>query len=61
MLVKFIISELKDRKVEIATKLNQMINLPFISEDKEQVLAEKVVDKFIIIVEDILSKDEKKA
>tara|TARA_Y100001973_G_C5097846_1_gene281022 strand:+ start:503 stop:688 length:186 start_codon:yes stop_codon:yes gene_type:complete len=61
MLVKLIVSELKDRKVEIATKLNQMINLPFISEDKEQVLAEKVVDKFIIIIEDIFSKDAKKA
>ena len=61
MLVKLIVSELKDRKVEIATKLNQMINLPFISEDKDQVLAEKVVDKFIIIIEDIFSKDAKKA
>ena len=61
MFVKMIITALKDKKVEIATQLNQRINLPFVSEEKEQVLAEKVVDAFIDIIEGILSKDAKKA
>ena len=60
MLVKMIISALQDKKVEIATQLNKKINLPFVSEDKEQVLAEKVVDVFIDIIEGILNKDAKK-
>ena len=60
MLVKMIISALQDKKVEIATQLNKKINLPFVSEDKEQVLAEKVVDAFIDIIEGILDKDAKK-
>lgn len=56
MLVSMVINALKDKKVEIATKLNKKINLPFVSEEKEQVLAEKVVDAFIDIVEGILKK-----
>lgn len=47
---------LKDKKTEIATSLNKKINLPFVSEEKEQVLAEKVVDALIDIVEGVLSK-----
>jgi hypothetical protein len=56
MLVKMIVSALKDKKVEIATELNSKINLPFVSEEKEQVLAEKVVDALIDIIEGILNK-----
>ena len=56
MLVKMIVSALKDKKVEIATELNSKINLPFVSEDKEQVLAERVVDALIDIIEGILNK-----
>lgn len=56
MLVKMIVSALQDKKVEIATELNQRINLPFVSEEKEQVLAEKVVDALIDIIEGILNK-----
>jgi|TARA_B100001939_G_scaffold161645_1_gene139438 hypothetical protein len=56
MLVKMIVSALQEKKVEIATELNKRINLPFVSEDKEQVLAEKVVDALIDIIEGILNK-----
>ena len=56
MLVKMIVSALQEKKVEIATELNQRINLPFVSEEKEQVLAEKVVDALIDIIEGILNK-----
>ena len=51
-----IVSALQEKKVEIATELNQRINLPFVSEEKEQVLAEKVVDALIDIIEGILNK-----
>ena len=51
-----IVLSLKDKKTEIATSLNAKINLPFVSEEKEQVLAEKVVDALIDIIEGVLSK-----
>tara|TARA_R100001443_G_C3360322_1_gene178912 strand:+ start:76 stop:255 length:180 start_codon:yes stop_codon:yes gene_type:complete len=56
MLVNMVVMSLKDKKTEIATSLNKKINLPFVSEEKEQVLAEKVVDALIDIVEGVLSK-----
>tara|TARA_R100000664_G_scaffold29136_1_gene40805 strand:+ start:85 stop:264 length:180 start_codon:yes stop_codon:yes gene_type:complete len=56
MLVDMVVLSLKDKKTEIATSLNKKINLPFVSEEKEQVLAEKVVDALIDIVEGVLSK-----
>ncbi len=56
MLVKMIVSALQEKKVEIATELNKRINLPFVSEEREQVLAEKVVDALIDIIEGILNK-----
>lgn len=34
----------------LATKLNEKINIPFVSEDKEQILFEKVMD----VVTDVL-------
>lgn len=55
-----IVSALQDKKVEIATQLNKKINLPFVSEEKEQVLAEKVVDALIDIIEGILNKEDAK-
>ena len=60
MLVKMIVSALQDKKVEIATQLNKKIYLPFVSEEKEQVLAEKVVDALIDIIEGILNKEDAK-
>ena len=56
MLVDMVVLSLKDKKTEIATSLNKKINLPFVSEEKEQVLAEKVVDALIDIIEGVLSK-----
>ena len=47
---------LKDKKKEIATELNKRINLPFVSEEKEQILAEKVVDVLIDIIAGVLTK-----
>ena len=56
MLVDMVVLSLKNKKTEIATSLNAKINLPFVSEEKEQVLAEKVVDALIDIIEGVLSK-----
>ena len=38
----------------IATKINQKIDIPFVSEDKEQVFFEKCVDVVTDIVENII-------
>ncbi len=32
---------------QVATKINEKIDIPFVSEDKEQIFFEKVVDVFI--------------
>lgn len=56
MLINMLTGSLKDKKKEIATELNKRINLPFVSEEKEQILAEKVVDVLIDIIAGVLTK-----
>ena len=43
-----------ERKEQIATKINQKIDIPFVSEDKEQVFFEKCVDVVTDLIEGLL-------
>ena len=38
---------------EIATKINEKINIPFVSEEKEQLLFEKIVDVVTDLMEGV--------
>lgn len=40
----------------IATKINEKIDIPFVSEDKEQIFFEKVVDVVTDVIEGIFKK-----
>lgn len=56
MLVGLVISSLKDRKEEICTELNNMINVPMVSEKKEQACIESIFDAVVQVLEKVLSK-----
>jgi hypothetical protein len=56
MLVALVISSLKDRKTEICTELNNMINVPMVSEKKEQACIESIFDAVIQVLTKVLSK-----
>jgi len=56
MLVGLVISSLKDRKEEICTELNNMINVPMVSEKKEQACIESIFDAVIQVLEKVLAK-----
>tara|TARA_B100001094_G_scaffold279751_1_gene290102 strand:- start:519 stop:692 length:174 start_codon:yes stop_codon:yes gene_type:complete len=56
MLVSLVISSLKDRKKEICTELNDMINVPMVSEKKEQACIESIFDAVIEVLTKVLSK-----
>ena len=56
MLVGLVISSLKDRKKEICTELNDMINVPMVSEKKEQACIESIFDAVVQVLEKVLSK-----
>ena len=56
MLVALVISSLKDRKTEICTELNNMINVPMVSEKKEQACIESIFDAVVQVLEKVLSK-----
>jgi|TARA_R100001460_G_scaffold37572_4_gene71920 hypothetical protein len=43
-------------KEKIATKINKKIDIPFVSEEKEQLFFEKIVDLVTDIVEGIVKK-----
>ena len=43
----------KEMEVEIATAINKKIDIPFVSEEKEQVFFEKVVDVVTDLLEGI--------
>ena len=43
-----------DMKEQIATKINEKIDIPFVSEDKEQVFFEKCVDVVTDLIEGLL-------
>lgn len=56
MLVAVLMSTLKDKKKEICTELNDMINVPMVSEEKEQACIESIFDAVIQVLEKVLSK-----
>ena len=56
MLVALVISSLKDRKKEICTELNNMINVPMVSEKKEQACIESIFDAVIQVLQKVLAK-----
>tara|TARA_R100000655_G_C2974470_1_gene190896 strand:+ start:1125 stop:1361 length:237 start_codon:yes stop_codon:yes gene_type:complete len=43
-------------KEELATKINKKLNLPFLNEEQEQELLEKLIDWVTDILEDIAKK-----
>tara|TARA_R100000315_G_C5177424_1_gene102662 strand:+ start:310 stop:543 length:234 start_codon:yes stop_codon:yes gene_type:complete len=43
-------------KEKVASKINKKIDIPFVSEEKEQIFFEKVVDLITDIVEGIVKK-----
>tara|TARA_Y100000361_G_scaffold136449_1_gene137114 strand:- start:874 stop:1101 length:228 start_codon:yes stop_codon:yes gene_type:complete len=43
-----------DMKEQIATKINEKIDIPFVSEDKEQIFFEKCVDVVTDLIEGLL-------
>ena len=56
MLVKAVIDILHEHRDVICTELNGMINIPLVSEKKEQACIESVYDSFMEVLEKVLSK-----
>tara|TARA_A100001201_G_scaffold125_1_gene375 strand:- start:706 stop:942 length:237 start_codon:yes stop_codon:yes gene_type:complete len=52
--ISYIQSE--ELKVELATKINKKLNLPFLNEEQEQELLEKLIDWVTDILEDLAKK-----
>ena len=51
-----IVGYLKDNKDEIVDGINEKVNLPLISEDKEEQIIDSLFDAFMEILEGILAK-----
>ena len=56
MLVNAVINILKENRDEICTELNGMINVPLLSESREQACIESIFDAVVEVIEKILSK-----
>ena len=56
MLVEMVINSLKSKREEICTELNGMINVPMVSEKKEQACIESIFDAVIEVLEKVLKK-----
>ena len=56
MLVPIVMSTLKEHRDEICTELNDMINVPLVSEKKEQACIESIFDAFMDVLEKVFSK-----
>tara|TARA_R100001463_G_scaffold103514_2_gene157868 strand:+ start:2884 stop:3054 length:171 start_codon:yes stop_codon:yes gene_type:complete len=56
MLVKVVLSTLVENKKSICAELNGMINIPLVSEKKEQACIESVFDAFIEVLGKVLNK-----
>ena len=56
MLVAMVMSTLKEHRDEICTELNDMINVPLVSEKKEQACIESIFDSVMEVLEKVLSK-----
>ena len=53
-----VIQMLKEKKKSICTELNDMINIPLVSEKKEQACIESVFDAFMEVLEKVVSKEK---
>ena len=58
MIGSMVIQMLKDKKESICTELNDMINIPLVSEKKEQACLESVFDAFMDVLEKVLTKEK---
>tara|TARA_R100000808_G_C2074671_1_gene100828 strand:- start:279 stop:449 length:171 start_codon:yes stop_codon:yes gene_type:complete len=56
MLVRTIINELKENKDVICGELNGMINVPLVSESKEQACIESIFDAVLEVLQKVLAK-----
>ena len=55
-LASVVISLLKDNKDEIVDGINKKVNIPLISEAREEDILDSLFDGFMEIAEDVLSK-----
>ena len=58
MIGTMVVSMLKEKKESICTELNEMINIPLVSEKKEQACIESVFDAFMEVLEKVLTKEK---
>ena len=56
MLGKMVITALKDKRQEICDELNKRINVPLVSESKEQACIESIYDSTMEVLEKVLCK-----
>tara|TARA_R100000742_G_C4258870_1_gene76712 strand:- start:541 stop:711 length:171 start_codon:yes stop_codon:yes gene_type:complete len=56
MLAKMVVTALKENKQSICDELNGMINVPLVSESKEQACIESIFDSCLEVFEKVLSK-----
>ena len=56
MLVKVVIDTIKENKTSICDELNGMINVPLVSESREQACIESIFDAVTEVLEKVLSK-----
>ena len=56
MLVKAVINTLKENREAICAELNSMINVPLVSESREQACIESIFDAVCEVLEKVLSK-----
>ena len=58
MIGTMVITMLKEKKQSICDQLNGMINIPLVSEKKEQACIESVFDAFMDVLERVLTKEK---
>jgi hypothetical protein len=58
MIGSMVIQMLKEKKQSICNELNDMINIPLVSEKKEQACIESVFDAFMDVLEKVLTKEK---
>ncbi len=56
MLVAVVIKTIKENKQSICDELNGLINVPMVSEKKEQACIESIFDAVVDVLEKVLSK-----
>ncbi len=56
MLVGVVINTIKENKSSICDELNGLINVPMVSEKKEQACIESIFDAVVDVLEKVLSK-----